>query len=121
VGVERNMNSCLPDYFPVMDKIGAGKALNAEMRTVRHSCIDMNRHMNNACYCQFGMDWLAEQGVAEKSVREVQLNFNHALKAGEMCSVCGELKENAFIVAGQSQEANKNAFMMDGILNGNSR
>lgn len=116
VGVDANLNADLPDFFPSLGKIAAIEAGQAQNHAIAPTCIDLNRHLNNAYYCQYGADWLAANAGDNASVREVQINFNHAVKAGETLSIGGIVEGKAFSIEGQAVEAGKNAFQMEGSL-----
>ena len=116
VGVDANLNAEMPDFFPVLGRIAPIEAGHTQDHAIAHTCIDMNRHLNNAYYCQYGADWLVDNAGDDVSIREVQINFNHAVKAGEMLSIGGIVEGKAFSIEGQAVEAGKNAFQMEGML-----
>lgn len=116
VGVDTNLNADLPDFFPVLGRIASVDAKNLQTRRIAPTCIDLNQHLNNAYYCQYGADWLADNAGDNVSIREVQINFNHAVKAGETLSIGGIVEGKAFSIEGQAMEAGKNAFQMEGML-----
>ena len=115
-GVDPSLNSDMPDFFPVLGKIAAADAGAPQVYTIASTCIDLNRHLNNAYYCQYCAEWLAKNADANAEIREMQVNFNHAVKAGETLAISGKIEGSVFSIEGEASDIGKNAFQAEGIL-----
>ncbi len=75
-------NDDRPRHFAELDKLAFDGLPELERRTVHESQIDVNGHLNNAEYFGFVAD-LLQRLAPGRPVAELQLNFLHALGAGE--------------------------------------
>ena len=74
-----------------------------------YSDVDMNGHANNAMYIQWSMDVIDGSVTLKKPLKELKVNFNHEILAGEsvalyLVSVPGE---DIYYVEGRKQEDGK--------------
>lgn len=60
-----------------------GTAVLASSHKVSYSDVDMNGHANNAMYVQWAMDAMDVALTSAKPLRELKINFNHEVRAGE--------------------------------------
>lgn len=94
-------------FYPQLDKIAEPEEiLESQINyTVRHSHIDLNRHLNNAYYGAFLTDTLGYLTDRLCHPAELQINFLHPGAVND-CILCGgELKKDgSFYVEGRSSE-----------------
>lgn len=81
----------------------------AAVHKVSYSDVDMNGHANNAMYIQWSMDVIDGSVTLKKPLKELKVNFNHEILAGEsvalyLVSVPGE---DIYYVEGRKQEDGK--------------
>lgn len=68
-----------------------------EPKSVLHSDIDMNRHVNNAHYIQWAFDSVSDEFLKSHKISSVVVNFIAQAKPGDQYMVCSQpLDENSF-------------------------
>ena len=119
----RTVNGLLPEnkdrpfYFPDLGKLPAVEELTPVCHTAGQSVIDYNDHVNNAIYARYTQDWLASVHGGPVKIRDIQLNFNHAVKFGQTMQCGGILNgDGSFAVSGSVDGAN--VFQSSGHLAG---
>ena len=96
-----------PFYFPDLGKLPAAEELSPVYHTAGQSVIDYNDHVNNAVYARYAQDWLAAVRGGPVKIRDIQLNFNHAVKFGQTLRCGGVLDpDGSFSVSGSLDGAN---------------
>lgn len=104
------------DFFPELGKLPRVESFEPVTHRISASHIDLNDHLNNTYYCEYALDWLARQTGKIERFREIQINFNRAMKLGEELSVAGKIDGDAFQVAGTAVADGKNSFQASGFL-----
>ncbi len=61
------------------------------------SDIDMNGHVNNACYARWFMDSLPFELLNKQEVKKLEINFIHESRLGEQYSICTQSEGNAHL------------------------
>ena len=109
----RTVNGLLPEnperpfYFPDPGKLPATEELSPVYHTAGQSVIDYNDHVNNAIYARCAQDWLASVRGGPVKFRDIQLNFNHAVKFGQTMRCGGVLNpDGSFAVSGSLEDVN---------------
>ena len=96
-----------PFYFPDLGKLPAAEELSPVYHTAGQSVIDYNDHVNNAIYARCAQDWLASMRGGPVKIRDIQLNFNHAVKFGQTMRCGGVLEpDGSFAVSGSLGDVN---------------
>ena len=68
-----------------------------EPKSMLHSDIDMNRHVNNAHYIQWAFDSVSDEFLKSHKISSVVVNFIAQAKPGDQYMVCSQpLDENSF-------------------------
>ncbi len=92
-------------HFPGLDKLPRpDAALPAAEYTVRHSEIDVNRHLNNAVYADYATDAACRLAGGFARIGAIQINFVRAASAGDRIAVTGRLDGGNFLLSGDSPE-----------------
>lgn len=119
----RTVNGLLPQnpdrpfYFHDLGKLPTVEELTPVFYTAGQSVIDYNDHVNNAIYARYTQDWLASVRGGPVKIRDIQLNFNHAVKFGQTMRCGGILNEDgSFAVSGSLDGTN--VFQSSGSLAG---
>ena len=86
--------------------------------TVSYSDLDLNGHANNAMYLLWAMDAIDRDVTLSTPLKEVKINFNHEVKAGDCVGihVCGtDVPEGRkFLVEGRTGgQENKSSFLAE--------
>lgn len=91
-------NSC-----PAPEKLHMpGEMKLAGTRKVYFSDIDYNRHMNNTVYADVVCDFIP--GIGDTRVKELQINFLHEAKEGELLQIYTAKQENGWFVCAKESE-----------------
>lgn len=59
------------------------------------SDIDMNGHVNNACYARWFIDSLPFQQLDNQEIKKLEINFLNESRLGEHYSICTQSEENS--------------------------
>lgn len=111
-------------FFDELDKLPLPEIFQLEKSyDIRHSQIDVNRHLNNAEYAGLVEDFVHEL-TPDRTIREVQINFQHALKAPDRVRIGGmfrpgnpeENKNDSVLLAGWSNVNGELAFQSEVLL-----
>ena len=119
----RMVNGLLPEnqdkpfFFENPGKIAAADGSDEMVpHTAWQSVIDYNDHLNNAVYVRYIQDLLASKRGAPVRLREIGINYNHAVKFGEVLLCGGTLSDDGqFRVSGSLQSGN-NVFCAEGSI-----
>ncbi len=116
LGTDFPVNADRSDFFPQIPKLHIPDGQTEDPFTIEigASRIDLNNHLNNTCYCEFVLDWLSRKTGKIVHFREIQINFNRAMKFGETLVVSGKLDGTHFYVEGVESAEGKNSFQAEG-------
>lgn len=118
LGRELPMNEDKPRHFPVPARIAALPENVTELNyTVRHSQIDVNRHLNNAFFASFVQDMAGALTGEHKMPATLQILFQHAGLPGEEIICRGGLENGTdFRMEGRSPDGATVYFQAQGTL-----
>ena len=117
LGADLNVNLDREDFFPNLAKLPAVETPECPVtHNVSASHIDMNDHLNNTYYGEYTLDWIARRTGSLVRFREIQINYNHAMKFGGDLVVSGRLDGSAFAVEGTDAAGGRNSFQAAGIF-----
>lgn len=102
------------DQTHVLDKLEIpDKIVDSNKRQVHYTDIDLNMHMNNACYVQWVEDSFSLEQHENMEIKELQVNFISGAKIGEWVDirVCqDESEEEIYYVQGIEEESGREIF-----------
>lgn len=88
-----------------------------ETFTVRHSDIDLNKHLNNAVYSRVAVDWLGKLTGRFVLPENFRIDFTHAGKLGDVIHGFGAVSpEGSFRLEGRSASGETVFFSASGRL-----
>jgi len=112
-----NINLDREDFFPGLAKLPAVEAPELPVtHNISASHIDMNDHLNNTYYSEYALDWIARRTGALVRFKEIQINYNRAMKFGEDLTVSGKVDGDRFMVEGADAASGKNSFQAAGVF-----
>lgn len=107
-------SACKDDAIsPACDKIRipAGTVLDySASHTVSYSDLDLNGHANNAMYILWSMDVLGCDITLNHPLKELKINFNHEIRAGETVD----------LYLGVGDEGEERTYWVEGRLRGDA-
>ena len=118
LGRDLPMNEDKPRHFPVPARIAALPENVTELGyTVRHSQIDVNRHLNNAFFAAFVQDMAGALTGEHRMPTTLQILFQHAALPGEEIICRGGLENGSdFRMEGRSPDGGTVYFQAQGTL-----
>lgn len=96
----------------VLDKLQIpDKIIKKEIRKARYSEIDVNKHMNNACYIRWVVDMIELEEFTHKEIKSLQINYNTSVLYGTEVEVkMGINSKEELIVYGTNADETINYF-----------
>ena len=97
---------------PACEKIRIPAGIGQEYvssHAVSYSDLDLNGHANNAMYAVWSMDVLESGFALSHPLKELKINFNHEVKAGETVD----------LYLSRASEAEENKYWVEGRIRGN--
>ncbi len=118
LGRDLPLNEDKPRHFPVPAKVPAPSGNVVENSyTVRHSQIDVNRHLNNAFFASFVQDMAGALTGEHRMPATLQILFQHAGMLGAEIVCRGGLEEDSsFRMEGRSPDGETLYFQAQGAL-----
>lgn len=92
--IQDSLNDYIPSDspMPVCKRLRVPETLALNLigeHKVSYSDVDKNVHANNARYVQWVMDAIDPGFISEHPVRELEINFNHEARLGQVVSLFG--------------------------------
>jgi len=85
--------------------------IQEEIRKARYSEIDVNKHMNNACYVKWVVDMIALEDFETKEIGSLQLNYNTSITYNTEVKVhIGMNTPDEYLIYGTSIDGQINYF-----------
>ena len=97
---------------PACDKIRIPAGMtpdHAASHTVSYSDLDLNGHANNAMYIVWSMDALPCDITLNRPMKELKINFNHEVRAGETVD----------LYLGTAEDGGERKYWVEGRIRGN--